>query len=144
MRSTAVLPMANWNMRTADTLFGSAYSGVNSFHHGDDYVVSLKEPPQCADIAAALGELAEDWLRKRYFALVPEDYGRDLTEEDFEYTLHWLSGLASFYNKAAPVRLSVTSQSIVEHCKSRTGSAGIKLHPIDKCGLNSAIHSSWA
>lgn len=81
--------------------------GGRQLYHGDDYVVSLKESSQCADIAAALGEVDEGWLRKRYFAIVPEDYGRELTEEDFEYTLQWFSELPSFYSKAGKANRSV-------------------------------------
>lgn len=74
--------------------------GGKQLYSGDDYVMSLKELKECADLAAALAELDENWLRKRYFAICSEDYGRDLTEEDFEYTLRRFSGLASFYRKA--------------------------------------------
>ena len=81
--------------------------GGKQLYNGDDYVVSLKEPRQCADLAEALAEADEGWLRKRYFAIRAEDYGHDLTEEDFGYTFAWFSGLASFYRKAANAKRSV-------------------------------------
>jgi len=81
--------------------------GGRQLYSGDDYVISLKDPSQCADLAEALAAVDEDLLRKRYFAISPEDYGRDLTEEDFGYTFSWFSGLPGFYQKAAKAKRHV-------------------------------------
>jgi hypothetical protein len=75
--------------------------GGRQLHKGDDYVVSLKDPSQCARISTAITAIEKAWLRDRYFAISSEDPGRGLSEEDFEYTWNWFSGLPDFYGKAA-------------------------------------------
>ncbi len=75
--------------------------GGRQLYRGDDYMVSLKDPRQCADLARALAAIDEQSLRARYFAISPKDFGRDPTDEDFVYTWDWFSGLPTFYEKAA-------------------------------------------
>lgn len=81
--------------------------GGRQLYSGDDYVVSLKDPGQCADLAMSLARVDEEWLRERYFAIPAESFGREPTEEDFAYTLDWFSGLGDFYGKAAQAKRHV-------------------------------------
>ncbi len=75
--------------------------GGRQLYRGDDYIISLKEPEQCRDIAAATAGIDADWLRSRYFAIEPSDFGRAPSEDDFRYTCDWFSPLPSFYAKAS-------------------------------------------
>jgi hypothetical protein len=76
--------------------------GGEQLHQGDDYIVSLLTNDKVRDVATALGQIDPEWLRARYFAIAPENYGSPLTEEDFEYTLNnGFVGLAEFFRRAA-------------------------------------------
>jgi Domain of unknown function (DUF1877) len=66
-----------------------------------DYIMSLKDPKQVRDIAAALGSIDEQEFRRRYFEIDATDYGFDLTEEDFGYTWEWFQNVRDLYKKAA-------------------------------------------
>lgn len=81
--------------------------GGRQLYRGDDYIVSLKEPEQCAEIANALAAIDADWLRSRYLAIEPSDFGRNPSEDDFEYTWGWFSSLSQFYAKASTARRHV-------------------------------------
>lgn len=75
--------------------------------HGDEGVVSVCPARLVPAVAEALEEVTEEedggqgWLRARYFAIDPVDYGRPLTEEDFAYTWACFRGLPEFYRRAA-------------------------------------------
>lgn len=66
-----------------------------------DYIMSLKSPRQVQDIAAALPSLTEEGFRVCYFAIDPDSYGMDLSEEDFEYTWGWFQSVRDLYFRAA-------------------------------------------
>ena len=67
----------------------------------DDYIMSLKTPIQVNDIAKAIKIISVDDFRKRYFMIDPDNYGLELTEEDFEYTWEWFQNVRQLYNRAA-------------------------------------------
>lgn len=75
--------------------------GGEALYEADDYIMSLKTPAQVKVVAAALVRLTRDEFRKRYQAIATEDYGFDLTDEDFEYTWHWLQEVIRLYQTAA-------------------------------------------
>jgi hypothetical protein len=66
-----------------------------------DYIISLKNPEQVRDIAAALPAIAEEDFRRRYFAIEPKSYGTPLSDEDFRYTWDWFQGVRDLYARAA-------------------------------------------
>ncbi|TDQ05750.1 YfbM family protein [Labedaea rhizosphaerae] len=68
---------------------------------GDDYFVSHLTPEQVKDVAVALGPVAEDWLRERFFALDPEDYDGARDDEDFAYTWSNFTEVRDFFTRAA-------------------------------------------
>ena len=53
----------------------------------DDYIMSLKTPWEVKEIASGLRGLAERAFRQHYFAIDQEDYGFQVGEEDYQYTL---------------------------------------------------------
>ncbi|HEX5410891.1 MAG TPA: YfbM family protein [Terriglobia bacterium] len=75
--------------------------GGQQLYSGDDYIVSLKKPEECVAIAQALARINIDWMREQYFAIPSNDFGREPTEADFQYTWGWFTGLDSFYGRAA-------------------------------------------
>ncbi len=66
-----------------------------------DYIMSLKDPSEVRDIAAALSDITEDEFRRRYFQIDANDYGFPLSEEDFAYTWEWFDGVRDLYTRAA-------------------------------------------
>ena len=66
-----------------------------------DYIMSLKNPEQVRDIAAALPEITEEDFRRRYFAIDAKNYGMALSEEDFGYTWGSFQGVRELYVRAA-------------------------------------------
>lgn len=67
----------------------------------DDYIISLKTPEQARDVALAIAGLTREQFRERYDAINPEDYGVDLTDEDFQYTWEWFQEVRTLYQTAA-------------------------------------------
>lgn len=75
--------------------------GGQSLYGQDDYILSLKTPEQVKDVAAAVADITEEELRQRYYAIDPEEYGLELTEEDFQYTWEWFQEVRRLYQTAA-------------------------------------------
>jgi len=75
--------------------------GGEQLYHEDDYIMSLKTPEQVENIAAAIVNISKEDLRKGYDKIDSDDYGFDLTNEDFEYTWRWFQRSLEFWQKAA-------------------------------------------
>lgn len=75
--------------------------GGEALHHGDSYIISLLQPNQVKQVADALRPLGQEWLRKAYFAISPDDYGLPLSEDDFEYTWEYFQSVREFYERTA-------------------------------------------
>lgn len=67
----------------------------------DDYIISLKTPPQVKDIDQALEQLSEGEFRKRYFALDSRSYDGEIGEPDFAYTWEWFQNVRALFKRAA-------------------------------------------
>lgn len=78
-----------------------AVLGGRQLYDGDDYIVCYVPADEVRDVAAALEPLGEAWLRSRYFALDPGDYGAEHSDEDFEYTWDNFIGMRDFFVEAA-------------------------------------------
>ncbi|MBS0266068.1 MAG: YfbM family protein [Planctomycetes bacterium] len=66
-----------------------------------DFIMVLKTPDQVRDVAAVLPGISEADLRSRYFAIDPDEYGMELSEEDCGYTWHWFQHVREFWLRAA-------------------------------------------
>ncbi|QYF94918.1 YfbM family protein [Massilia sp. PAMC28688] len=64
----------------------------------EDYIIILKTLAQAVQSPAAM---TREKFRKRYDAIDVDDYGFDLTDEDFEYTREWLQHVTRLYQTAA-------------------------------------------
>lgn len=74
---------------------------------GDDYIMSLKSPAQVKAISAALDTISESWLRDRYNKIPADEYGMELSDEDFRYTWEWFQNVRGLYARAATEGRSV-------------------------------------
>lgn len=74
--------------------------GGRPLYGQDDYIISLKLPAQVKEVADAIAGITQEDFRKRYYAIDPEQYGTELTEEDFQYTWEWFEGVPTLYRRA--------------------------------------------
>lgn len=75
--------------------------GGELLYSGDDYIMSLKSPPQVADIARAIVSLSEAEFRIRYDLIDANAYDGELGDEDFSYTWENFQAVREFYTRAA-------------------------------------------
>jgi hypothetical protein len=75
--------------------------GGRQLHEGDDYIVAYLTAEDVRDVAAAIGDIDEGRMRRRYDTLSTTDYGDYVSDEDFEYTWSYFEGVQSFFRKAA-------------------------------------------
>lgn len=75
--------------------------GGQPLYAQDDYIISLKTPKQVKDVAAAVADMTQAQFRDRYNAIDPEEYGLELTDEDFQYTWEWFQEVRRLYQTAA-------------------------------------------
>lgn len=78
-----------------------AVLGGEQLHEGEDYIVSLVDPEKTSEVARELRRIDRQWLKGRYDALDEDLYGVPKSEEDWEYTWEYFSGLPSFFQRAA-------------------------------------------
>lgn len=84
-----------------------AVLGGRPLHDGDDYIVSLVDADQVRDVAEALSELDETWLRGRFLALDPDDGVGPMDEGGFRYVRWYFRELRALYSNAAKAGRSV-------------------------------------
>ncbi len=77
------------------------FFGGRTLNNGDGYFVVLVTPAQVKEIAAELAQVAEPWLRSRYFDVPFPDYHGEKSEQDWEYTRDTFEGLPEFFASAA-------------------------------------------
>lgn len=78
-----------------------AVLGGQPLYSDEDYIISLKTPEQVKDVALVLAGLTQAQFRELYAAINPEEYGFDLTDEDFRYTWQWFKEVCTLYQTAA-------------------------------------------
>ncbi len=74
--------------------------GGQQLYSGEDCTICFVAAVQVKDVATALSQITELWLRERYFAISQSDYGT-LSDGDFEYTWKWFQKVRQLYEKAA-------------------------------------------
>jgi hypothetical protein len=70
-------------------------------HTGENYIVSLVRPEEVRDVANELRKIDQQWMKNRYDSLDSNLYDGPKTNEGWEYTWEYFSGLAAFFQKAA-------------------------------------------
>lgn len=78
-----------------------AIFGGNILNKEADYFVVLLTPTEVGEVAAALGKVTEDWMKKRYFDQKFPDYAGEKSEDDWEYTWSSFSGMPEFFASAS-------------------------------------------
>jgi hypothetical protein len=78
-----------------------AILGGRRLYDGDDHIVVYVAPQQVADVAAALRQVNEEDLRRRYQGINREDYEFSVYDDDEDYVAGWFEPLPAFYAKAA-------------------------------------------
>ncbi|MGW4032611.1 DUF1877 family protein [Streptomyces sp. NPDC004838] len=91
---------------SAATGTGIATGAAHDAGDGCDYIVTLVDPAQTREVAAALAALREAWLRERFFGPGLEPAARDDHrgsggEPDFPYTWERFLDVRAFYARAA-------------------------------------------
>lgn len=77
------------------------FFGGKTLNENEDYFVVLVTPSEVGEIAAALANVTEAWLRSRYFDVPFPDYQGEKSDEDWQYTLGQFEGLPEFFARAA-------------------------------------------
>lgn len=78
-----------------------AIFGGNVLNKDPDYFVVLLTPTDVAQVAEALAQVTEDWMKKKYFDQKFPDYAGEKSQEDWEYTWGSFDGLPGFFENAA-------------------------------------------
>ena len=81
--------------------------GGEHLYFGDDYSVTLIEPEEVRDLARALKQITEEWMRERFFKLKAKATLYPISEEEFEYVWGNFQGLPAFMSKAARKKRAV-------------------------------------
>lgn len=68
---------------------------------GDDYVVSFKTADEVRRINDALQLVSRKDFEMAYRRIDPDQYDFPLSDDDFDYSWHWLCELKAFYTRAA-------------------------------------------
>lgn len=75
--------------------------GGENLYEKDDYIMTLKTPEQVQHIALAVEMIDADTLKNGYHKINQDDYGIELSTEDFEYTWTWFKESKDFWKIAA-------------------------------------------
>ncbi len=75
--------------------------GTGYIYEGNDYIVNFLDADEVKEVAEAIKDIDREWMRAKYNAIDPADYGQPLSEEDFEYTWESFVELRTFFHKAA-------------------------------------------
>lgn len=73
----------------------------------ENYHFYLANPDDVAALAAALADVEQTWVRKRFFTLDPEHTQYSIDEDQFAYLWSWLRHFPAFYARAAGERMYV-------------------------------------
>jgi hypothetical protein len=83
------------------------FFGGRVLNEEPDYFVVLTTPEEVKEIAQALAQVTEPWLRSRYFERPFPGYQGEKSEEDWECTVGQFEGLPEFFARAAKERRHV-------------------------------------
>jgi Domain of unknown function (DUF1877) len=75
--------------------------GVQLYSDTQIYIVNLTDSSELPEISIALRRVTKEWLKERYDQLRGTDYSQEfISEQDWEYTWDWFSGIPDFVNRA--------------------------------------------
>jgi hypothetical protein len=73
--------------------------GGEILYSQDDYIISLKSPPQVSDIYNALAKVTAEQFKEKYLRIDKKAY--ETSDEDLEYTWEWFDQSREFWKRAA-------------------------------------------
>jgi Domain of unknown function (DUF1877) len=75
--------------------------GIQLYSDPQSYIVNLTDSSELPEISIALKTVTKEWLKGRYDQLRGTDYPQEfISEQDWEYTWDWFSGIPDFVNRA--------------------------------------------
>lgn len=75
--------------------------GGQQLYGGDNYIVSLLTPEQVKQVAAAIRDIDEAWIRNRCFSIPADDDELPISQADCLYTVSYFEGVQALDQKAA-------------------------------------------
>ena len=76
--------------------------GTQLYSDPERYILNLIESSELPEISAALKAVTKEWLKSRYDQLKTTDYPQEfISEQDWEYTWDWFSGIPEFVARTA-------------------------------------------
>ncbi|HLY72590.1 MAG TPA: DUF1877 family protein [Planctomycetota bacterium] len=78
-----------------------AILGGNILNRGADHVVVLLTPTEVKEVAEALSQVTEDWMKKKYFEQSFPGHAGRKSQEEWEHTWGSFDGLPQFFANAA-------------------------------------------
>ena len=82
--------------------------GRQLYSNTERFIINLIEADVVPEVAVALKAVTEEWMRNRYDRLRDTDYPQDfVSDQDWQYTWDWFSGIPDFFAHAAEEHRSV-------------------------------------
>lgn len=92
--------LTDGKLEWGDTPFHMCILGSDNLYDGEDYLMNYLNPSEVKAVAAAIKDIDQAELRRRYAAIDTETYG-ELSDSDFEYTWSWFPHLRDFFQRSA-------------------------------------------
>ena len=88
--------------RSSSPLGKLILGGTQLYSDPETYIVNLIESSELPEISTALKGVTKEWLKSRYDQLKRTDYPKEcISEQDWEYTWDFFSGIPDFVDRAA-------------------------------------------
>jgi hypothetical protein len=78
-----------------------AVLGGEPCYLGTDYIIASIDDDDVTEIAAALDQVTQPWLRERFARLPAHGYAGLVDEDAFDYTWYWFELMRAFFRKTA-------------------------------------------
>jgi hypothetical protein len=87
--------------RSSSPLGKLIVGGTQLYSDTQSYIANLIEHGELSEISAALKTVTKEWMKGRYDQLQNTDYPQEFaSEQDWEYTWEWFSGIPEFIARA--------------------------------------------
>jgi len=87
--------------RSSSPLGKLILGGTQLYSDTQSYIVNLIEHGELSEISVALKTVTKEWMKSRYEQLRNTDYPQEfVSEQDWEYTWDWFSGIPEFIARA--------------------------------------------
>lgn len=81
--------------------FNHVVLGGQLLYSEDDCIISLKTLEQVRDVALVIARRTQEQIREQHDPINPQEYGFDLTDEDFRYTWQYFQEVCTLFQTAA-------------------------------------------